>query len=224
MPIFKTKNEKFFKRWSSEMAYVLGFILADGSLIISRRGAKYIEIETIDGDLLNSIKEKINSNLKIGERKRNKKWKKAYRLQIGSKEIFNDLLKLGIKPRKTGFETMPKVPMDYLRDFIRGYFDGDGSIWMGYTHKNRSHSTLALSLVFISKSNKLLSQLKRILKNKLKIKGSQRYWSRAYRLCYSTHAAINLYYFMYNSKINNLFLNRKKQVFDDFLKIRGDVA
>ncbi|PIP23502.1 MAG: hypothetical protein COX90_02920 [Candidatus Nealsonbacteria bacterium CG_4_10_14_0_2_um_filter_38_17] len=220
MPVFKDKNEDFFKKWSSEMAYVLGFILADGSLIISRRGAKYVEIETVDGDLLNLIKEKLNSDLKISERQRNKKWKKAYRLQIGSKEIFNDLLKLGIKPRKTGSETMPKVPMDYLRDFIRGYFDGDGSIWMGYAHKNRLYPTLALSLVFTSASDRLLGQIKRILENRLEIKGSQRYYGNAFRLCYSTFAAINLYNFLYGNGSSNLFLQRKKKKFEEYLKMK----
>ncbi len=32
MPIYKTKNEAFFKKWTPEMAYVLGFFTADGTI------------------------------------------------------------------------------------------------------------------------------------------------------------------------------------------------
>jgi len=43
MPIYKTKNENFFKKWTPEMAYVLGFFAADGSMVKNKRGACFIE-------------------------------------------------------------------------------------------------------------------------------------------------------------------------------------
>jgi len=39
MPIPKTKNEDFFKNWTQEMAYVLGFFTADGNMIKNNKGA-----------------------------------------------------------------------------------------------------------------------------------------------------------------------------------------
>lgn len=52
MPIYKTKNENFFKRWSSKMAYVLGFFTADGNMIKNKRDAHFIEFQITDNDLL----------------------------------------------------------------------------------------------------------------------------------------------------------------------------
>jgi hypothetical protein len=52
MPIFKTKNENFFKNWTPEMAYVLGFFTADGSMIRNKRGAHFIEFQITDKNLL----------------------------------------------------------------------------------------------------------------------------------------------------------------------------
>jgi hypothetical protein len=38
------------------------------------------------------------------------------------------LFGLGIKPRKTGEETLPNIPIDYHGSFLCGLFDGDGCI------------------------------------------------------------------------------------------------
>jgi hypothetical protein len=48
MPIYRAKNENFFKKWSPEMAYVLGFFTADGNMLKNKRGAHFIEFNTTD--------------------------------------------------------------------------------------------------------------------------------------------------------------------------------
>ena len=43
----------------------------------------------------------------------------------------NDLLKYGIVPHKTGKEYISNlIPKEYLNHFIRGCFDGDGSVFI----------------------------------------------------------------------------------------------
>jgi DNA-binding transcriptional regulator WhiA len=97
MPIYKTKNEHFFKTWSNDMAYVLGFFAADGSMYRTRRGTHFIEFQITDEDLLLKIQKALWSNHKITQRTRgNKRHKSIYRLQIGSKEIFSDFSNLGM--------------------------------------------------------------------------------------------------------------------------------
>lgn len=74
------------------MAYVLGFFTADGNMIKNKRGACFIEFYGTDRDIIEKIKILLNSNHKIGVRhmeKINENWKTAYRLQIGSKIIFD---------------------------------------------------------------------------------------------------------------------------------------
>ena len=70
MPILKTKNENFFKKWSPEIAYVLGFFAADGNMTKNKRGAHFIEFQITDQDLLIKIKKLLGSNHKIGIRKK----------------------------------------------------------------------------------------------------------------------------------------------------------
>ena len=56
MPIFKRKNEDFFKKWTPEMAYVLGFFTADGNMIKNKRGSHFIEFYSTDRDIIEKIK------------------------------------------------------------------------------------------------------------------------------------------------------------------------
>ncbi|NMB92481.1 MAG: hypothetical protein GYA31_02570, partial [Parcubacteria group bacterium] len=152
MPIYKTKDEKFFKKWTPEMAYVLGFIVADGSLIRNKRGACFIEIQSIDKEIIYKIKEVLHTNLKVGEyQPKNTHFHKRYRLEIGSKIIFNDLVKLGVTPRKSKIIKLPKIPNQYFAHFVRGYFDGDGNVIFSlYKKSNRNSKSVILSSRFIA--------------------------------------------------------------------------
>ena len=44
-------------------------------------------------------------------------------------DMDQESINLGGKEKKSLDCHFPKVPNEYLRDFIRGYFDGDGSVW-----------------------------------------------------------------------------------------------
>lgn len=201
------------------MAYVLGFFVADGSMIKNKRGAHFIEFEIIDGILLNKIRSLLGSNHKITTRKRNIKWSNSYRLQIGSKEMFSDLLKIGVLPAKSKIIDLPLVPDKYFSHFVRGYFDGDGTVWAGLMHKNdRKKSTYVLLSGFISGSEKFINSFRHKLKIIGGLKGgSLQYHDRAYRLHYSGNDSIKLYKFMYR-KNSGLHLQRKKLVFDRFFE------
>ena len=52
-------NEDFFKVWSPKMAYVLGFIYADGAVEDCRKSSRtcYLQLSNNDKNLLNQIKE-----------------------------------------------------------------------------------------------------------------------------------------------------------------------
>ena len=59
-------NRDFFKAWTPEMAYVLGFIAADGSLEdASYLRGKYLRICSSDINILEKIKAVMNSEHKI---------------------------------------------------------------------------------------------------------------------------------------------------------------
>ena len=215
VPMRRHVNCDFFKNWKPEMAYVLGFFAADGNLTKGKRGNHYIEFTSCDRKLLEKIKKTVDSGHKISKKKPVKNRKDSYRLQIGNKEVFNDLVKLGVTPRKSLTLKMPPVPTKYLADFLRGYFDGDGNVWYGTAHKERKTKTPVLLTRFTSGSEIFLAELASALKFQLEVNGTITYSSRAYRLGYSTIPSLSLYKFMYNE--SHLFLPRKKKVFEKYI-------
>lgn len=150
------------------MAYVLGFFAADDNLTINPRGQHYIEFNSCDRESIEIVKNALNSGHKVAERKRNPKWKTSYRIQIGSKGIFEDLVKLGMKLRKSNDIIFPDIPSHYLSGFVRGCFDGDGCVHIGKYHRNdRPNPSWFFSTRFTSGSRNFLEGLWNSLRNTL---------------------------------------------------------
>ncbi len=212
MPIYRTKNEDFFKTWSSDMAYLLGFFAADGNMVCNGRGGYYISFEITDLDLLESIKSVLGSQNKISVRNRKSSWKTIYRLQIGSKNMYRDLCLLGFTPHKSLTIAWPDIPTIYLHDFIRGYFDGDGCVHLGrYWRKDRCMWKLQFSVRFTSGSRKFLESLWSAIEPVV-LGGHISRKKRGYELVFGQHDSIALFNFLYNND-TELFLKRKHEKF-----------
>lgn len=200
------------------MAYVLGFFTADGNMIRNKRGAHFVEFQITDGNLLKQIRKSFGSNHKITKRKRGEKRKMVYRLQIGSKIIFNDLIKLSLTPNKSKTVNLPNVPDKYFFHFTRGYFDGDGNVTFGFFKKSdRKSKSPVLLTRFISGSKAILENLKNKLMNLIDTKGSLYYSpNNAWRLSYSTNDSKKLFDFMYKDVgVKNLiYLRRKYKIYE----------
>lgn len=202
------------------MAYVLGFFVADGSMIKNKRGAHFIEITITDRDLLKEIQKNLGSNHKISTRKNiNFNQKRVYRLQIGSKEIFNDLLKIGLSSKKSKRITLPNIPKNYFAHFVRGYFDGDGNVTVcTYKRNNTNKSSTTLQSGFISGCRNFLQSLKDKLSELRIVRGGTLYYSNnGWRLFFSVNDSKNLYRYIYHELDNKLFLDRKKKIFEKYL-------
>jgi len=224
-------NVDFFKKWSPQMVYVLGFFAADGGMFINSEGSKYIQFVSTDKEILIKIKKLMDSNHKIGIKKQslsNIRWKKCYLIQIGSKEMYNDLLKLGFIPNKDKTLKFPKVPDKYLNHFIRGYFDGDGSVFFGtYKRKSRKNRlAFYMRTCFVCGNKFFLMKLSRklqlntsISKGYLQLKSHE----RGYQLSYSHSDTKKLFEFMYREVDSPTFcyLERKYNKFLSALKIKG---
>src|SRR3989344_9028123 len=110
MPIYKKINKNFFKKWTQNMAYVLGFFAADGNLSINKRGGCYISFQSKDEQIILDIRQAIGSQNKISIRFNKFNKGKFYRLQIGSKEIVKILQDMGFNTSKTKHLPFPHVP------------------------------------------------------------------------------------------------------------------
>lgn len=222
MPIYKKFNKDFFKKWTSEMAYVLGFFMADGSITINPRGSEYFAIQITDKDILEKIKKSMRSEHKISKRIRKLTEKTIYRIQIGSKEMCEDLRKLGIEELKTKTMKLPNIPGKYLGDFVRGYFDGDGNVWVGFVNKHRKTKTFVIHSAFTSCSFGFLTDLREKLQRFNFGNGTlYKTQKNAYVLKYGVKSSILLYKLMYDNLKSDLFLSRKKNIFEKYLKLQS---
>ena len=195
------------------MAYILGFFFADGNIIKTKRGACFISVYTSDKDLLTAMRKCLVSDHKISSR-RSSSGGLVHRVQTGSKELFNDLVKLGLTPNKSKRMELPAIPEKHFGDFVRGYFDGDGNVWAGFLNKKRDKPTRAILSAFTCASHGFLRSLHSRLREK-GITGGSIYRIRSKdcsRLSFSTLDTLKLFAIMYTMP-HKLFLNRKKLVF-----------
>lgn len=219
MPMLREYDKNFFKKWTSDMAYILGFLYADGNVTRTKRGTHFVAIYSADREILVKIRSTLKSNHSLSLRR--SQTGSVYRIQIGSKEWFKDVSKLGLFPGKTKRMVLPKVPPEFFADFVRGYFDGDGNVWTGVNNKHRTAPTLVIMTAFTSGSHGFLEALHRALLgvglgggSLYRIKGKN-----CSRLLLSVRDSLKLYGIMYNGR-HKLYLKRKKAVFDRFVKMR----
>ncbi len=203
------------------MAYVLGFFAADGSMLCNKRGAHFIEFQITDRQVLVDIRRLIGSDHKITARIRDTKWNTNYRLQLGSKEWFFDLQKLGFTPAKSNTLQFPKIPEKFVASFVRGYFDGDGGVYFKrHEIKNRKNPRWVFYSHFTFGSRKFLEVLHNALKSH-GIKGGfvvAKSNDKGFGLILSHRDSVALCRLMYNNA-PRIYLKRKYDTFRKALKI-----
>lgn len=153
-PRIYTFNEQYFDTIDSfNKAYILGFIYADGS--VRERGGLDIALSEKDIEVLEFIKKELEytGNIKIYEIK----GRNYCRLSITSKKLAISLIKLGVIENKTyKSSSFPTISEKYFNSFLRGFFDGDGSISKS---KNKSFT------VSFSSNRNILTIVKNYLKS-----------------------------------------------------------
>lgn len=158
-------NENYFDKIDTEdKAYFLGLLYADGYNSEGIAGAS-IGLQESDRDILEKFifyLEYIGKPLSINVPK-NPIHKNICVLRIHSEKIAKQLAKLGCTKRKSlvlKFPTEEQVPKHLLRHFVRGHFDGDGSISSGIA--NNTSKSFVLSLCIVSTFEYCTSELEYI--------------------------------------------------------------
>lgn len=126
-------NEKFFERDTPESFYWAGFIAADGCITKNQIA---ICLGNKDRSHLEKFKRAIKHSGKIRYYdQRPIRNSITVSLSISSKYIVNDLIRFGIKPKKSLTYRFPEwiINHEMLNHFVRGYCDGDGCFFISKT-------------------------------------------------------------------------------------------
>ena len=199
-------NEDFFKKWSPQTAYVLGLLITDGC--VSKTGV--ISLCVNDQELLEKVKKALGSEHKITPSEHQKG---LYCFYFARKNMVEDLRKIGITPQKSLKVRFPQVPDRFLRDFIRGIFDGDGTVFF----EKRTQKSLLLKSKFGAGSKSFVVDLELHLQ-KLGLPKRTIYTSKTkngnyFYFVYGHEDSKKLFNILYKDASQDLFLGRKYQKF-----------
>ena len=216
-------RESLFSRWSQPMAYLLGYIFTDGTLTRLAPGTCRVMISSIDREHLEKVAAILGDGVKIETRTQSKRGfsgaedRYIYSFGFTRPGMIDDLRRLGLTERKSLTMPFPDVPEEFLRDFIRGCWDGDGSIMVrdSYGHKHLRASFVCGSEVFIQElrgrlNNRGFGRLTIYTRESDGVKTK----NRSYSLVMTATPAVKFCEFLYDNVPSSLFLMRKYLVYE----------
>ncbi len=168
--------------WRPELAYAVGLITADGSLSINGR---HINFTSKDIDLIHTFQKCLHlEDIKIGKKSRGREQeKKYYQVQFGDVLFYKWLEDCGLTPHKSLTIQSVEIPPTYFFDFVRGVWDGDGTIT--YSKDTRWKNSYMVSIGFTSGSKDFLFWLQREINKRLATTGSVTKSTRVLQLRYA---------------------------------------
>jgi hypothetical protein len=214
-------NENFFMEWSAEMAYVLGLIYSDGNLHIRKAKSGYklgvLSFAQKDKELVEKFLTLMNCDATIRFKEKrefeNTTAGELYYFSIGNNDIANDLIRLGVTQNKSLDMQFPEIPEDYIRHFVRGIFDGDGSVYIERKNNGLRVKLLSGSKCFIDQLN--IHMTEHGFRNRNISYSHTEENPGAYFIRYNTIYEVRLFYeFIYIGVSSRLYYTRKKEIFD----------
>lgn len=213
---FTCLDEYFDNIDNEHKAYWLGVLFADGNVSKKEKESGVVRFNTKDKDWIEEFKKDIQFTGKIGKEIHKTYNKEIYTIYITSDKMYNSLCDLGCTPRKSLTIQFPDIPEEYIQHFIRGYFDGDGTVSINKNKSDKQYYTLRSG--FCSGSLSFLESLRDKLplcEQKIHKYNSN---SNIYTLVYSVKDSIALYKYLYIGA--TIYLKRKKDKFEEYIKYR----
>lgn len=214
-------NHNAFEKFTKESCYWAGFIAADGNIYKNRLS---INLSIKDENHLIQFKKFLVSDCRFFylDKFINGKTLKHCQFYLNSKKIKNDLENnFKIVPRKTRILEIPLiVDIDLIRHFIRGYFDGDGSIsWHKDNNKPRIEFASG-SLIFINWVQEILTKNINGIGNPSILQDKK--WG-TYKLDYNGFQVIDIMNWLYEGSDETNRLDRKFNRFIDYKEKVGEI-
>ena len=213
-------NENFFSKWSNEMAYVLGLIYTDGNITDTSIKMGRLTFAQREKEAVEKFLNLIGADSKILYRRREKYINttagELYYFHINSDMVYKQLLELGLTPNKSLSMAFPKIPDEYIRHFVRGCWDGDGTVYIEKRNGNLKTLFVCGSLEFITVLKEHLRKQGlsdvTLYEDKRSKKGNVSYYFR-----YGTKDSIKLFHYLYDVVPESQYLKRKYEIFENYL-------
>ena len=204
------KDKTYFSRENSNMAWMLGFLASDG--YISKKDNEIgIGLARKDHDILEIIRNELKLQTPVKDYVNNLGYD-CSKLTWSCAEHKRDLAKYSIVPAKT-FILEPPLNLNpkYYIDYIRGYFDGDGSVSILQEHALRWQVCSATKPIIEFVINTLYNQYNIPKVNiQMQVRHNPLYYCQ-----YSTNATKQIYKILYTP--NSLYLPRKYKHFTEII-------
>jgi hypothetical protein len=130
-------NEQFFDEMNEKSAYWLGFLFADGYVRMKDGKSGELKLKLKESDKPHIEKFLVDLDCKKEIKCGSDGKSKFCSVTLYSNLLVNKLFSLGCVNSKTQKIRLPNLNNELMSHFIRGYFDGDGSI---FKIKNRPNS------------------------------------------------------------------------------------
>jgi intein-encoded DNA endonuclease-like protein len=216
-------NHNYFENIDNEeKAYWLGFLFADGCVRKTKSGSQLVlKLSVKDEEHLKLFKDNIESEHKIGYNQNMTLTKKGTPstsdnclIRINSNKLINDLINQGCIPRKTFTINKPIIDEKFYKDFIRGFYDGDGNFF--YSEKTKAS---VVTIVCASeKFREFLIEVMSKIPNIGKIhENKEKYTIKIVNI-------VGIVSFLdYVYKESNIHLKRKKEYYEKYREYRKNI-
>lgn len=197
-------DENYFDTIDTQnKAYVLGLLYSDGC-ISKKKTEMIIKLHNKDKIILEEIKEDMKSEHPIKSIIQ-KNREEQFSFRVSSIKLCKQLISLGVTPNKTLTIKFPELDREYIRHFIRGYFDGDGCI-----SKVKNSNSYIVTIFTASKDFK--NSFIEYIEKEIGITTNVYERNNGYAMCfYKKVFILKLYEYFYID--STMFLDRKKVKF-----------
>jgi len=210
---------------SPDKAYWLGFIYADGYLSKSKYRIGFgVSLAVEDKQHLEKLKESMSATYEVKEYSN---YDSGYsnngycRLEIYGEDIYNQLLSHGVLPKKTDILEAPNIEEELIPHFIRGYIDGDGSIYSSLRNENTNYHEYAVK---VTGTPDILDYIKEYIESN-EVATINKYYQRkegnnAYNLqLFGNNQVLNFLSLIY--KDAKLYLDRKYEKYQELVEYKN---
>lgn len=188
--------------WDEDNSYLFGLIMSDGCLT-KNKDRNIIVIYLNDEDIVYKLHNYVECKRNVYHNK------KQNGLYYWNEDAVKFLIENELEPRKSLSLRFPNIPREYIRDFVRGFFDGDGSVVFRKTIYNTY-----VQVSIVCGSEEFLLSLQNVLKEEninSKIYDDKRSNAKYLKII-SINDCKKFYHYIYDEA--NFFMARKKKKYD----------